>query len=241
MEKRKTAGELSLKARADTTKYNMVEVGYALTEDVQEQIEICIQRHNNIFDEKEYCVVMQLADDPLIKGVLRRKFYGILFLPKPRPRQLVMLYNKEKNKLIRLWTLPDAITMATISEMTTVDQKWKQTKQWVDWFYENWVLESQRGDHFKFKNNKPLDFFKNIRKQHGITLESELEYSNANREKLIQSGSQYFNSSFPNPFDFGKIAINKIIDTKTALSDQSSLNDGRQAKGFNGYISPHKR
>ncbi len=217
MKKRKTAGELSLKARSDTTKYNALEVGHAMTEDVMQQIEICVERHKPMFDEPQFCVIMQLADDPLIKGILRRKFYGYLFLPKPRPRQLVMLYTKATNSLIRLWTLPDAITMATLSEMTTVDPKWQKTKQWVDWFYENWAIESIRGDHFKFKNNKPLDFFKKIRQQANISLEGELGYLNANREKLIQAGCQERQSVTPDPFDFSKIQINHITDTKTAI------------------------
>jgi hypothetical protein len=218
MAKRKTAGELALKAASDSTKYNALDVGYALTEDVQQQIEICIERHNNLFDEPQYCVVMQLADDPLIKGVLRRKFYGYLFIPKPRPRQMVMLYTKATNSIIRLWTLPDAMTMAIISEMVTVAPQWEKTKQWVDWFYENWVLEAQRGDHFKFKNNKPVDFFHHIRKQHGIKLESEQEFLNANREKLIQSGCQELKSPIPDPFDFSKISIDKIINTKASIA-----------------------
>lgn len=219
MKKRKTAGELVLKAANDPAIYNSLEVGYALTDDIQKEIEKCIERHNQIFDEPQYCVIMQLADDCMLKGIMRKKFYGYLFLPKPRPRQLVMLYNKVKNSLIRLWTLPDALTMSILSEMplTSVKEEWKRTKEWVDWFYENWIVESKRGDHFKFKNMKPLDFYQKIRKQHGITLESEAEYLNANREKLIHAGCKQVKTPFPDPFDFGKISIDHIANTKTAI------------------------
>lgn len=219
MVKRKRAGELAVQAASDPTKYNSLDVGYALTEDVQKEIEICIQKHLPIFDEPQFCVIMLIVKDPLIKGVMRRKFYAYPFLPKPRPGQLVMLYNKETHKLIRLWCLPDAITMAVISEMISVDKAWQRTKKWVDWFYEGWQLTALTADQFKYTNKNPNSFFQNIRKEHNIKLESENEYLNANREKLIKAGCKEVDSGFSEPFDFSKIRIDHIVDTNTARTD----------------------
>src|ERR1700678_2462524 len=82
--KHETAGEKSLKAASDETKYDSLEVGYALTEDIAKELAICAERHNSIFDEDEYCVGYLLATDPLLKNVMRRKFFAMLYLPSPR-------------------------------------------------------------------------------------------------------------------------------------------------------------
>lgn len=198
--KRKTAGELSLKARGDSTIYDSLEVGHALTDDIMQQIKLCIESHYNKIDEPEFCVVMVLADDPLIKGVLRRKFYAWPYLPKPRPRQSVFLYRKSDDRLIRLWVLPDALTMATASEMVSVSPQWQTMKQWSDAFF--------AGKFFEF-----------IRSQHGITLESESEYLQANREKLIKAGCQEVTSTVSDPFDFSKIAVNQVVNADTSFTE----------------------
>lgn len=200
MKKRKTAGEMVVKAQSDPTIYDSLEVGHALSKDILEQIKLCIEKHHSIIDEPEFCVVMVLADDCLIKGVLRRKFYAWPYLPKPRPRQSCFLYSKRDDSVKRLWVLPDALSMATASEMTNVSPQWQTMKNWSDAFF--------AGKFFEF-----------IRKEHGITMLSEAEYLKANREKLIKAGCQEVEAPLSDPFDFSKISINKIVDTQAALSE----------------------
>lgn len=193
MKKRKTAGELSIKARSDSTVYDSLEVGHALTVDILAQIRLCIESHHAKIDEPEFCVVMVLADDPLIKGVLRRKFYAWPYLPKPRPRQSCFLYRKLDDSVIRLWVLPDALSMATASEMLSVSPQWQTMKQWSDAFF--------AGKFFEF-----------IRDQHHITMQSESEYLNTNREKLIKAGCQEVKTLLSEAFDFSKITTKQIVN-----------------------------
>lgn len=216
MKKRKTAGELSLKAASDTTKYDALEVANGAFDDVVQQLMICAERHKPIFDEEEFCVVMVLANDPLIKGVKRKKFYAFLYLPQPRPEQAVFLYKKKDDSLKRLWCLPNAKVMAIMSEMTNVAPQWKTTKSWCDAFFDGFEAVYENGQ-VNFINKNPSVFFNYIRSQHGIKMQSESEYLNANREKLIKAGCQDVKSAPADPFDFSKISIDKIVDTKTAI------------------------
>lgn len=190
-----------MKASSDTTKYDPLEVGYALTEDIAKELMDCAHRHNPIFNEDEYCVGYVIASDPLIKGVMRRKFFAILYLPSPRPNQTVFLYNKRQDKFLkRLWVLPNPLLMAHLSTACSVPDEYKSMKGWSDSFYEG-------------------KFWEYIRSQHKISLLSEIEYLNANREKLIKAGCKESKTIATDPFDFSKITINKIVDTKTTVLD----------------------
>ncbi len=201
MAKRKTAGELSLKASSDTTKYDPLEVGHALTDDIAKELMTCAHRHTSIFDEKEYCVGYVIASDPLIKGVMRRKFFAMLYLPSPRPNQAVFLYDKVKDQFTkRLWVLPNPAAMAQLSEASVVSDKYKTMKAWSDAFFAG-------------------KFWEHIRSQHNISLLSEIEYLNVNREKLIKAGCKETKTVPTDPFDFSKVTINKIVNTKTAILD----------------------
>lgn len=200
--RRMTAGEMSLKAASDESKYNSLDVGHDLTNDVAKELQKCVERHNPIFDEEKYFVGYVLAGDPLLKNVLRRKFFAMLYMPSPRPNQAVFLYNKVFNRFEkRLWVLPNAATMAELSEMPSVSNQWKTMKEWSDAFFDGsfWTL---------------------IRKQSGNDLISEIEYLKLNRDKLIKAGCKEVKSPLPNPFDFSKIAINKIVDTNTAIPNK---------------------
>lgn len=214
MTKRKTAGELALKASSDNTKYDPLEIGHALTDDVMEQLKICAQRHKDVFDEDEYFLILVVAGDPLIKGIRRHKYAAFIHMPKPRPQQSCFLYNKVTGKIKRLWSLPDAKVMATISQMSYVDKKWRNTKGWCDAFFTGWLYDK---DTESIINTDPTYFFNYIRKQHDIKHLSESEYLDANREKLIKSGCQETNAVLSDPFDFSKVTIEKIVDTKTAI------------------------
>lgn len=197
--RRKTAGELSIQAQMDETKYDSREVGMALTEDVAKELQECVRRHNPIFDEEKYCVGYVIAGDPLLKNVRRRKFFAMLYLPSPRPNQAIFLYNKRFDRFEkRLWVLPNEATMAELSELTHVAKPYELMKAWSDAFFSG-------------------NFWPFIRKQHDIDMLSEIEYLKANREKLVKAGCKEGKPSAPEAFDFSKIAINKIVDTKTAV------------------------
>ena len=186
---KKTAGELSLKARSDSSKIDPLEVAHALTDDITQQLQICAKRGEKQLDEEEFCLVLVVAGDPLIAGVRRHKYFFYPYLPKPRPQQAVFLYNKSNQSIRRLWSLPDAKVMSIISTMGYVDEKWKTTKLWSEAFFND-------------------NFFEVIRKQHNIKMESEAEYLNAHREELIQAGCQDSTPLASEAFDFTKVMTN---------------------------------
>ena len=197
--RRKTVGEAALKASHDSTNYNAKEVAIEATYDIGKWLQNTIDIHNKIFDEEEYCVGFVYAKDPLIAGVKRRKFFAMLYLPSPRPEQTIFLYNKKTDTLVkRLWALPDADAMAILSESKYVGPSLQSMKEWSDAFFDG-------------------RFWNFIRQQHGIKMLSEHEYLNANREKLIKAGGQEVETPVTESFDFSKIAIHKIVDTKTAI------------------------
>ncbi len=189
-----------MKASSDKTIYDPLEVGHALTDDIIPQIMICAERHKHIFDEEEYFVCLFIAYDPLITTLRRHKYAAFLHMPSPRPQQVCFLYNKITNKLTRLWSMPDARVMAIISEKPFVDKSWRKTKGWVDAFFKG-------------------QFWAYIRKESNISHLSEIEYLKTNRQKLIDSGAKEGAPSRPEAFDFSKIHIDHIIDTKTAHTD----------------------
>lgn len=198
--KRKTAGENSLKAQNDKTKYDPLEIGTALTDEIITKVIECAEAHKPIFDEPEYFVCLFIAGDPLLKNVRRHKYAAFLHLPSPRPQQVCFLYNKITGKLKRLWSLPNAAIMAWISETKVVAKRWKETKGWCDAFFK-------------------LKFWEHIRHQHGINHLSEVEYLKAHREEFLKAGAKENAPLKADPFDFSKIKINHIVDTKTALPD----------------------
>lgn len=200
MDKRKTAGQLSLKASSDNSIYDPLEVGYALCDDVINQLHRCALRHTSVFDEDEYFLCLIVAGDPLIHNVKRHKYAAFIHLPSPRPEQSTYLYNKKTQKIKRLWSLPNAKMMAIISEMPQVDKQWQMTKKWCDSFF-----------------NKT--FWEDIRSQYGIKHLSEYEYLNAHREELVKAGCKESETLIPQPFDFSKVSVDKIVDTKTAVSN----------------------
>lgn len=194
---RKTAGELCLKAREDSTRYDLNEVSHALTDDIEEELYKCARRHRNIFDEKEYFVGYVLAGDPLLKQVMRRKFHAMLYLPSPRPNQAFFLYNKGKDQITkRLWVLPNAYTMALLSStpLSEVNGKYRRMKIWSDAFFNH-------------------TFWDCIRAEHDINHLSEYEYLKANREKLIQAGAKDSKPDLSQSLNFSKIDMNEIIDS----------------------------
>jgi hypothetical protein len=217
--KKKTAGELSLKAAADNTVYDPLEVGYALTDGVVEQLMICAKKHESLFDEDEFFLGLFIASDPLIKNLRRHKYAAFLFMPMPRPEQSVYIYNRHSQKIKRLWSLPSAFVMATISNMPFVAPQWQLTKSWCDAFFYGWKPIIENGKVIRIENTTPHHFHNLIRKQNNIFHYNEKEYLDSHRQELIQAGNQDMNSTTPDAFDFSKVTIEHIIDTKTALTE----------------------
>jgi hypothetical protein len=204
--KRETAGELSKKALSDQTKYDAVEVGHAMADDIAIHLRESIEKHKHIIDEPEFCVVMVIAKDPLIKNLIRRKFYCWPYLPKPRPNQAVFLYNKAKDAITkRLWVLPSDMVMAELAGTNVIVHRKYETMQ-------AWSVAFFKGTFWEF-----------IRYQHNIDMPSEHEYFLEHRTELIQAGCKIPDASFSDPFDFSKVAVEKIVDTKTALLDEDCL------------------
>jgi hypothetical protein len=201
MNQRVTAGELSRKALSDTTKYDSREVGHAMADDIGKHVMECVKKHLSIINENQFCVVMVLAKDPLIHNLVRRKFYAWPYLPKPRPNQAVFLYDKRKDTLKRLWVLPCDMVMAELAGTNVVVHKQYQTMQ-------AWSVAFFKGTFWEY-----------IRHEHGIDMPSEHEYFLAHRQELINAGCKVVDDALIEPFDFGKIAIEKIVDTKTAVSE----------------------
>ncbi len=199
--KRKTAGELSRQAMSDTTKYDSREVGHAMADDIEHHLYEAVENYKNIINENEFCVVMIIAKDPLIKNLIRRKFYCWPYLPKPRPNQAVFLYDKCQDKIVkRLWVLPSDMVMAELAGTNVIVHKRYETMQaWSVAFFKK-------------------TFWEYIRHEHGITMLSEHEYFLEHREELIKSGCKIPDASYSEPFDFDKIAIEKIVDTQTSMS-----------------------
>ena len=200
MSKRKTASELAQKAFRDPTKYDALEVGYAMVDDIQENLNKSIETYRDMIDEDEFCVVMVIAKDPLLSNLIRRKFYCWPYLPKPRPNQAVFLYNKPLDRILkRLWVLPSDMVMAELASLAIVHKKYKTMQAWAIAFFEG-------------------RFWEYIRAEHDINMLSENEYFLKHREELIKAGCKIPNTGLTEPFDFSKISIEKIVDTQTAVS-----------------------
>ncbi len=196
---RVSAGELSKKALADQTKYDALEVGHAMADDIETHLYESVKKYHDMIDENEFCVVMVVAKDPLIKNLVRRKFYCWPYLPSPRPNQAVFLYNKRLAKITkRLWVLPSDMVMAELASLAVVDKRYKTMQAWSVAFFEG-------------------KFWEYIRYESGITMPSEREYFLQHREELIKAGCKVPDSSCTEPFDFDKINIEKVIDTQEAL------------------------
>lgn len=203
-----SAGELSQKALSDSTKYNALEVGHAMTDDIDVHLNECIEKHLNYVDQEgdqpfrklpQFAVVMVIAKDNLIKNLIRRKFYCSPFLPSPRPNQAVFLYTQSAARIVkRLWVLPSDVVMAELASMAVVDNRYKTMQAWSVAFFEG-------------------TFWEYIRHESCTGMVSQQEYISQHREELIKAGCKLLDSDYSNPFDFDKIQIEKVIDTQQAL------------------------
>lgn len=200
MPKRKTAGELAKKALSDSTKYDALEVGHAMADDIEKHLYESIALYKNMIDEDEFCVVMIVAKDNMIPNLIRRKFYCWPYLPKPRPNQAVFLYNKRLDKIAkRLWVLPSDMVMAELAGTDIIVAKRYETMQ-------AWSVAFFKGTFWEF-----------IRHQHKINMPSEHEYFLQHREELIKAGCKLPTADSAEPFDFSKIHIKQVVDSQEAV------------------------
>ena len=196
----KTAGEIQNKLNKDTTKYDALEIGHAMAEDIEKHLYESVNLYKNRIEEKEFCVVMVLAKDPLLKNVVRRKFYCWPFLPKPRPNQAVFLYNKNVDRIVkRLWILPSDAVMSELSDLKHVDKTYEKMQAWSIAFFNG-------------------TFWDYIRYEHDIKMLSETEYHLSKRDELLKTGIQVSAPDFADPFDFRKVSIKKVVDPKNSIA-----------------------
>lgn len=231
-----SAGEIQNKLNRDTTKYDALEVGHALADEIAPHLRQCIENHKTIIDENEFCIVMLISKDPLLANVIRRKFYAWPYLPKPRPNQSVFLYNKGLDRIThRLWILPADMVMAELHSLPLVDKRYQTLKAWSDAFYKGWKYIKYKRSLFpgkfidyemrltdepgRFVNTDPFYFWKYVRDDQKINMPSEHEYFLEHREELINAGCKIPDSNDSEPFDFGKIAIKKVVDPQKTILD----------------------
>lgn len=202
MAKRKTAGELAKKALEDTTKYDAREVAHAVTEDIEKSIFEAVSNYRDKIDQDEFCVVMVIASDPLIKNMIRRKFYCWPYLPKPRPNQTVFLYNKKLDQLTkRLWVLPNAQVMAELATSDLIVRKDYKTMQ-------AWSVAFYKGTFWDF-----------IRYEHDIKMLSQDEFDKLNSAEINKATLNDPDAFTPQPFDFSKVGVSQVTDTEKLVSN----------------------
>lgn len=189
-----TIGELSARANKDTSNYCAFDIGNELVKDIEAQVNECIEKHRETFDSDEFCVVMLIARDPLLKNVIRRKFYAWPFLPKPRTSQTVWLYNKRSDKIKMLWCLPYADTLAMLTMMLNVDPAYKNMQRWSNYFY-------------------TTEFWSLIRKEHDISMLSEEEHLEVKRKEGAQSLADDISPIPTNPIDSVKFDAEKVVNS----------------------------
>lgn len=197
----KTAGELSRKASSDTTRYDPLEVAYALTDDVYDQLMICAEAHCSIFDQPQFCLGLYIAGDPLLKNLRRHKYCAFPWLPEPRPQQSVYLFTKSTQKIKRLWSLPNAAVMAVVSEMGYVAPQWQETKAWCDAFFDK-------------------TFFETIRGRNNLSMLSQQEWLDLYGPKVGDPVSDQVKGNVADTFDFSKIFTKQVVDSNKIGIDQ---------------------
>lgn len=189
-----TAGQLSAKAARDTDSYCGFEVADEMVKDVEAQVFECARNHKETFAQDEFCVVMLLAGDCVIKNMIRRKFYAWPFLPKPRPNQTVWLYNKKTDTIRGLWCLPASDAMATLAILGNTDPAYANMRRWSSWFY-------------------TTKFWDKIREENGIKMLSEEEHLQGISEELTKGVPESFCPIPTNPVDALKFDAEEVSDT----------------------------
>lgn len=199
---RKTAGELANAAAKDNTKYDAWDLALESTKEIEKSLYEAVANYKDKIEEKEFCVVYVVGSDPLIKNMIRRKFYCWPWLPSPRPNQAVFLYNKEADKIVkRLWVLPNALTMAELAESNLIVHPRYQTMR-------DWSVAFYKGTFWEF-----------IRYQHGINMLSQQEHFELHRDELLKAKENFPDLFTPKPFDFSKVGVSDVADSKNVVAN----------------------
>lgn len=203
---RKTAGELANQALKDNTKYDARELALAVCDDLEEQLYKAAENYDKQITQDEFCIVMVLATDSMIKTMKRRKFYCWPWLPKPRPNQSVFLYNRAKQKITkRLWVLPSAEVMAELSTSDLIVHKRYQTmRDWSVAFYKQ-------------------KFWEFIRYEHDIKMLSQEEHFKLHDTELSEPEVDDVDSLIPETFDFDKIRCGDVLNPSNPALKEDGL------------------
>lgn len=193
MTEKKTIGELSAQASRDTNSYCAFDVADEVVKDIEAQVWECISRHKELFDG-DFCVVMLIASDPLLKNMVRRKFYAWPFLPKPRTSQTVWYYYSKADEIKGLWCLPSSDALATLSVIIQVDPAYRKMQRWANLFY-------------------TTNFWKEIRKESNISMLSEEEHLEVIRKEGTHSLSDDVSPDFTNPIDSMRFDTQQVVDS----------------------------
>lgn len=182
-----TAGVLANRALANDDE-DAWDMARTWTKDILSEVWKCVDHAKKNCPDPEFCVVMLYARDCVIKNAIRRKFYAWPWMPQPRPSQSVWLYRKSSDDIQGLWCLPEAYSMARLSEDISIPKEYHNMSAWCRSFFSG-------------------TFSQDIRKQAGIDLLTEEEYTRKFHPELLKTGKTSVNDSLfsgADPFDFSK-------------------------------------
>lgn len=167
---KKTTAQINNENLKDTTNYDAMEIAEQGVNTLEKQLQIAIDRGRQQFSENVFSVIMLFKQDPRQTTVLKRVFTASPFMPKPRPDQAVWVYNRITDKLTFMWSLPNAHITSCLSVMLAPPKYWQRTATWCRAFFEGRLVDL-------------------IRKETGITLETEREFLRSHREELAKMAS----------------------------------------------------
>ena len=214
---KETLGDKYNKVKLDNTKYDPLDMALGMLEKVPQELQICADRHKNIFGEEEYFVGYVISDDPFLKGIRRKKYHAMLFMPTPVPEQVFWLYNKVLDKFTFMWCLPKPWAMANYSTLTYVEKKKVRMKAWCDAYFNG-------------------TFWETIRSMHKIDHLSQEEYRLKHRDKITDFVANDRNACLTQPFDFSKVAFGDVYDSHKVVPLENGQDGSGQAKTINGDI-----
>jgi hypothetical protein len=203
---KETLGEKYHKVKQDSTKYDPLDMAFGMLEKVPQELINCAQRHKSIFDEEEYFIGYVISDDPILKGIRRKKYYALMFMPTPVPEQAIWLYNKVLDTYRFMWCLPAPWPMANYASLIHVDKKKARMKAWCKSYFDG-------------------TFWETIRSMHGIEHLSEHEFRLKHRDKIPDFVVDHVNACLTEPFDFGKVSFGDV-DHSQKLIPFKDISDG---------------
>lgn len=211
---KETLGEKYNKVKLDNTRYDPVDMALGMLEKVPEEIIKCAHAHKEKIGEDEYFVGYVLSDDPILKGIRRKKYHALMFMPTPVPEQAIWLYNKVLDKYTFLWCLGKPWSMANYATLTYVDKEKTRLKIWCDAYFKG-------------------TFWETIRSMHGIDHLSEEEFRLKHRDKIANFIPKNGNACLTEPFDFSKVGFGDVYDTSKIVPLENVQDGDRKAQAIN--------